>query len=38
MIGIDTGCVFPERLGLGRLTAVRLPEREVVAVANQEFR
>lgn len=38
MIGIDTGCVFPERLGLGRLTAVRLPECEVVAVANQEFR
>ena len=38
MIGIDTGCVFPERLGLGRLTAIRLPEREVVAVSNQEIR
>ncbi|MDE2828026.1 MAG: metallophosphoesterase family protein [Bacteroidota bacterium] len=38
MIGIDTGCVFPERPGLGRLTAVRLPEREVLAVANQESR
>ena len=37
MIGIDTGCVFPERLGQGRLTAIRLPEREVIAVANQEF-
>jgi serine/threonine protein phosphatase 1 len=38
MIGIDTGCVFPERPGLGRLTAIRLPEREVVTVPNQEFR
>ena len=38
MIGIDTGCVFPERLGLGRLTAIRLPEREVVTIANQEFK
>ena len=32
LIGIDTGAVFVGRLGLGRLTAVRLPERAFVSV------
>ena len=36
LIGIDTGAVFAGRPGLGRLTAVRLPEREFIAVDNCE--
>lgn len=32
MIGIDTGCVYFTHPKLGRLTAVRLPEREFVMV------
>lgn len=32
LIGIDTGCVYHTRPSLGRLTAVRLPEREFVQV------
>ena len=32
LIGIDTGCVYHTRPQLGRLTAVRLPEREFVTV------
>ncbi len=32
LIGIDTGCVYHQRPGLGRLTAVRLPERDFVHV------
>ena len=32
LISIDTGCVYHRRAGLGRLTAVRLPEREFVSV------
>lgn len=32
LIGIDTGAVFAGRPGLGRLTAVRLPERRFVQV------
>lgn len=32
LIAIDTGCVYHQRPGLGRLTAVRLPEREFVSV------
>ncbi len=33
LIGIDTGAVFVGRPGLGRLTAVRLPEREFISVS-----
>lgn len=33
LIAIDTGCVYHMHAGLGRLTAVRLPEREFVSVA-----
>jgi len=29
---IDTGCVYHMQPGMGRLTAVRLPEREFVDV------
>lgn len=36
LINIDTGAVYPHIAGMGRLTAVRLPEREFVMVANQE--
>ena len=36
MIAIDTGCVYPARPGLGRLTAVRLPQYEFVDVAYKE--
>ena len=36
LIGIDTGAVFTGRPGLGRLTAVRLPEREFISVDNCE--
>ena len=32
LIAIDTGCVYHQHAGLGRLTAVRLPEREFVSV------
>lgn len=32
LIMIDTGCVYFRQPGMGRLTAVRLPEREYVAV------
>ena len=32
LIGIDTGAVFTSRTGLGRLTAVVLPERRFIAV------
>jgi serine/threonine protein phosphatase 1 len=34
LIAIDTGAVYSHVRGLGRLTAVRLPEREFVHVAN----
>lgn len=37
MIGIDTGCVFHSRKGLGKLTALLLPERETIQVENCEF-
>jgi serine/threonine protein phosphatase 1 len=33
LIAIDTGCVYNMHPGLGRLTAVQLPEREFVSVA-----
>jgi serine/threonine protein phosphatase 1 len=36
LIAIDTGCVFPQHPMLGRLSAVRLPEREVVSVRYQD--
>ena len=32
LIAIDTGCVYHRHQGLGRLTAVRLPERDFVSV------
>ena len=32
LIAIDTGCVYYTRPGMGRLTAVRLPERDFIAV------
>jgi serine/threonine protein phosphatase 1 len=32
LIAIDTGCVYHQRPGLGRLTAVHLPERRFVTV------
>jgi serine/threonine protein phosphatase 1 len=32
LVRIDTGAVFAERPGLGRLTAVRIPERRFVSV------
>ena len=32
LIAIDTGCVYHNRPGMGRLTAVRLPQREFVFV------
>jgi serine/threonine protein phosphatase 1 len=35
LIAIDTGCVYHRRAGLGRLTAVHLPEREFVSVEYQ---
>jgi len=28
-IGLDTGCVYPDR-GLGKLTAIKLPEKEII--------
>lgn len=31
MIGLDTGCVFPDR-GFGRLSAILMPEREIIDV------
>ena len=36
MIGIDTGCVYAGRSGLGRLTAVRLPAETFISVANAD--
>ena len=33
LIAIDTGCVYFTRPGMGRLTAVKLPEREFISVA-----
>ena len=36
LIGIDTGAVFPNRPGLGRLTAVSLPERRFLSVETAE--
>ena len=36
LIGIDTGAVFPNRPGLGRLTAVSLPDRRFVSVKTAE--
>lgn len=35
LILIDTGCVYHHHPGMGRLTAVRLPEREFVSVPYQ---
>lgn len=35
LILIDTGCVYHMHQGMGRLTAVRLPEREFVSVPYQ---
>ncbi|MBO6574582.1 MAG: serine/threonine protein phosphatase [Rhodothermales bacterium] len=32
LINIDTGCVFRHRVDYGRLSAVRLPEREYISV------
>lgn len=32
LIALDTGCVYFTRPGMGRLTAVRLPEREFISV------
>lgn len=37
LICIDTGCVYLSYPGYGTLTAVRLPEREMIRVQNQEF-
>lgn len=36
LIAIDTGAVFPNRPGLGRLTAVSLPERRFLSVDTSE--
>lgn len=36
LIAIDTGAVFPHHAELGRLTAVRLPEREFVSLPYRE--
>lgn len=36
LIGIDTGCCFPHLPGLGRLSAIQLPERLITQVDNQE--
>ena len=36
LIAIDTGCVFRNFPELGKLTAIRLPEREIVSVKNDE--
>ena len=36
LIAIDTGCVFKNFPELGKLSAIRLPEREVISVSNQE--
>ena len=36
LIGIDTGAVFPNRPGLGRLTAVSLPDRRFLSVETAE--
>lgn len=34
MINVDTGCCFPHLAGLGKLSAIRLPDREVIQVEN----
>lgn len=34
MIGIDTGCVFGDMPGLGRLSAIRLPGNRIVSATN----
>ena len=34
LICIDTGCVYNKVPGLGKLTAIRLPSREIVQVTN----
>ena len=36
MIAVDTGCVYPDRPGLGVLTAIRLPELQLIQVPNCE--
>ena len=36
LIAIDTGCVYPHP-GLGRLTAVRLPERTFISIPRQDL-
>jgi serine/threonine protein phosphatase 1 len=36
LIAIDTGCIYTEIPLLGRLTAVILPEREIVQVENRD--
>lgn len=36
LINVDTGCVYHNRRGYGRLTAVRLPEREFISIPYQE--
>lgn len=35
LIALDTGCVFPDR-GYGTLSAIRLPEREIIGIKNLE--
>ena len=36
LIAIDTGCVYYTRPGMGRLTAVRLPERAFLSVPYED--
>lgn len=36
LIAIDTGCVFPHHPEFGKLTAIKLPSREIVQVDNAE--
>lgn len=36
LIAIDTGCVYKEKSGFGKLTAVILPERRLVQVGNYD--
>ena len=37
LICIDTGCVYVSYPGYGTLTAVKLPEREMIGVSNREI-
>lgn len=37
LICIDTGCVYLSYPGYGTLTAVKLPEREMIRIPNREF-